>query len=323
MQADFSYDSAGSSAGFQLSVTILADRPVVREDMREDVLEAGFRVRSCVGLTEYADGNDDPLGDLVLIDCALPDAAAMATLSRIDSRVEKAGAQLIVSTTMAALDTVFACLAFGGAQILVEPSRGERIVAFGQVLALVPGSRVRELAADDRAMLLRLTEQVGSLAHRLENLPSGRRAGGGAFSFEAPVQAWTPQDPGATSPGAPPLPDGESIRTLIRHRQARARFLDVALFADPAWDILLDLAAAKAERRKVSVTSLCIAAGVPATTGLRWIGQMVDSGLLLRIADPADKRRVHIALADETADAMARYFSEIGVRSDVPLRQVV
>jgi len=37
--------------------------------------------------------------------------------------------------------------------------------------------------------------------------------------------------------------------------------------ADPAWDMLLDLTAARAESRAVSVSSLCIAAGVPTTTG--------------------------------------------------------
>ena len=103
----------------------------------------------------------------------------------------------------------------------------------------------------------------------------------------------------------------------------RLRYFDGSLFADPAWDILLDLAAARAERQQVSVTSLCIAAGVPATTALRWIGQMVEAGLLVRLSDPHDRRRAYIALADivierievimkGTADAMARYCAEVG-----------
>ncbi|HAD18176.1 MAG TPA: MarR family transcriptional regulator, partial [Erythrobacter sp.] len=63
---------------------------------------------------------------------------------------------------------------------------------------------------------------------------------------------------------------------------------------------------------RVSVTSLCIAAGVPATTALRWIGQMVDADLLMRVSDPHDRRRAYIALADTTADAMASYLAEVG-----------
>ena len=60
------------------------------------------------------------------------------------------------------------------------------------------------------------------------------------------------------------------------------------------------------------VTSLCIAAAVPATTALRWIAQMTEMGLLVREQDPEDKRRAFIALSDSAADAMARYFDELG-----------
>ena len=54
------------------------------------------------------------------------------------------------------------------------------------------------------------------------------------------------------------------IREL--QRQLRARFFDGELFADPTWDMLLDLTAARVEHTRVSVTSLCIASGVPPTT---------------------------------------------------------
>ena len=322
MQADFAYQPVHDGAGFQLTVTILADRETVRGDMRSDAEAAGFRVRECCRLDEYASGATAALGDLVLIDCVEVDGAIMALLSRLDMRVEKAGAHMVVSTELDSLDAVFGCFAQSGAQILVEPGRAERIVAIGRVLAHVPNLRLRELAEEDRMMLLRLTEQVGGIAQRLEGvtgqIAAGQREGGGAFRFEAPTQSWAGKDEGRlvrhTAP-APRLPEGGVIRQVIRQRQLRARFFEAELFADPAWDILLDLAAARAEGREVCVTSLCIAAGVPATTALRWIGQMVDSGLLVRIPDPADRRRAHIALADSTADMMARYFAAIDLGS--------
>jgi DNA-binding MarR family transcriptional regulator len=113
-------------------------------------------------------------------------------------------------------------------------------------------------------------------------------------------------------PPRPSLPDPRLVRRIIQQRQLRARFFDPALFGDPAWDMLLDLTAARAEHTRVSVTSLCIASGVPLTTALRWIGQMVDSGLLERQEDDTDKRRAFIALSDQAAEAMARYFAELG-----------
>lgn len=82
--------------------------------------------------------------------------------------------------------------------------------------------------------------------------------------------------------------------------------------------MLLDLTAARAEHLRVSVTSLCIASAVPPTTALRWITQMTDMGLMERLNDETDRRRAFIALTDKAADAMARYFAELG-RSAVKL----
>ena len=322
MQADFSYEPVYDGAGCQLGVTILADRDAVRAQMRDDAVAAGFRVLECCRLDEFASGSLAALGDLVLVDCLAADAETMALLARLDMRAGKSGAQMVISTGMEALDAVFGCFSMSGAQILVEPGRAERIIAVGRVLADVPNLRLRELAEEDRLMLLRLTEQVGKMAERIERLSPGQREGGGAFRLEAAAQAWRGQDAESVRAEVPSLPDAAAIRAVIRRRQMRAKFFDADLFADPAWDILLDLAAARAGRERVSVTSLCIAAGVPATTALRWIAQMVDSGLLLRIPDPADRRRAHIALADSTADAMARYFREAGIGSSQQIAAV-
>lgn len=102
------------------------------------------------------------------------------------------------------------------------------------------------------------------------------------------------------------------MRRIIRQRQLRARFFDGELFADPAWDILLDLTAARVEHTRVSVTSLCIASGVPPTTALRWIAQMRETGLVERVEDESDKRRAFISLTDKAADGMARFFAVLG-----------
>ena len=91
----------------------------------------------------------------------------------------------------------------------------------------------------------------------------------------------------------------------------RAQYFPAKLFADPAWDMLLDLYAAQLERKPVSVSSLCIAAGVPTTTALRWIKAMTDDGLLVRKDDPQDGRRILIGLSESAGDALARYFGAL------------
>jgi DNA-binding MarR family transcriptional regulator len=74
--------------------------------------------------------------------------------------------------------------------------------------------------------------------------------------------------------------------------------------------MLLDLMAARCERQKVSVSSLCIAAAVPATTALRWLKAMTSAGLVVRKSDVTDGRRVFIDLSDQSAGAMRAYLSQ-------------
>ncbi|MCP5395901.1 MAG: winged helix DNA-binding protein [Sphingomonadaceae bacterium] len=316
-QADFAYAPANDAAGLPLTVSIFADRPHLREQMCEDAGAAGFRLGQTGALAALVDGPDlCPLGELVLLDCPQLDGAAMAALARLDMRISHSGAQLVVSTSVEALDDVFGCLDQSRPQILVDPTRAERVIALGRVLARMPTMRLRELNEDDRLTLLRLTEQVGEIAQRLERLSGSAEGESSAFRFGSPNPKYRGPDNDASESLArkprAPLPDARLVRQIIRQRQARARFFEGELFADPAWDILLDLTAARVERKRVSVTSLCIASGVPPTTALRWISQMTEAGLLDRVEDETDRRRAFIQLSDKAADAMARYFAEMG-----------
>lgn len=99
----------------------------------------------------------------------------------------------------------------------------------------------------------------------------------------------------------------DMVKKIIKLRRMRDNFFESELFADPAWDILLDLMAARLSNATVSVSSLCIAAAVPATTGLRWITSMTKNGMLVRKSDPMDARRVFIDLSDETFDKLEAY----------------
>lgn len=326
-QANFAYSApANDAAGLPLALSIYADRAHVREQLREDAEAAGFRIAEAGDMAALLDGEARALGEVVLLDCPAIDAAGLAALARLDLRVANVGAHLIVSTSVAALDDVFGCLDQSDPQLLVDPSRAERVIALGRVLAKIPNLRLRELSDEDRLVLLRLTEQIGQIAERLGRLEVPLREGEGqhgamgghpgAFRFESPRKGFTGPEGEAgdrlVRATRPPLPDPRLIRWIIRQRELRARFFDGDLFADPAWDMLLDLTAARAEHVRVSVTSLCIASGVPPTTALRWVGQMIESGLLERVEDEADRRRAFVTLSDKAADAMARYFVELG-----------
>ncbi len=105
--------------------------------------------------------------------------------------------------------------------------------------------------------------------------------------------------------------DAALVRAMIRARRLRDRFFGSELFADPAWDMLLDLMAARLDGQRVAVSSLCIAAAVPATTALRWIKTLTEHGLFVRVADPQDGRRVYIELSDQAAAALENYLRAV------------
>jgi hypothetical protein len=324
---DFAYGAVEDSSGLPARVAIFANRASAREQIAADLCGAGFRTVDGGEITNLLEGPIALLGDVVIVDCPLIEGKTLAALARLDMRIARAGAKLIVATSIDALDAVFAALDQCDPQILVQPSRAERIIAVGRVLADLGNARVREMTEEDRLGLLHLSRQVEAIAHKLEGL-SGRDASDTSHhALRAHANAGLGErlpDPDAQPAGfarfnsaRPPLPDPRLVRKLIAGRQARARYFDRELFADPAWDMLLDLTAAQAEHQRVSVTSLCIAAEVPATTALRWIKQLVDCGVFERVADPNDRRRAFIALSDKSTEAMARYFAEV----EMPLLQ--
>lgn len=111
----------------------------------------------------------------------------------------------------------------------------------------------------------------------------------------------------------------ETVRKVVQARHLRYQFFDMELFADPAWDMLLDLFRAEIAQLRVSVSSLSIAANVPPTTALRWINTMTNAGLFRRLEDPNDRRRVFVELSPMASDAMRRYFKHLDKRSEEPL----
>ena len=77
--------------------------------------------------------------------------------------------------------------------------------------------------------------------------------------------------------------------------------------------MLLDLMNERLAGKEVAVSSLCIAAGVPQTTGLRRIDDLIRAGLLVRREDPRDRRRVFVDLADTAVERLNRYMDEMNI----------
>jgi len=101
------------------------------------------------------------------------------------------------------------------------------------------------------------------------------------------------------------------IRNMLKLRRNRDRIFGKDIFADPAWDILLELYASALGQYRMSVTNLCDGAAVPNTTALRWIKQLEERGLIVRNPDPMDGRRSFLMLSGEGLEAMNAYFRTV------------
>lgn len=103
-----------------------------------------------------------------------------------------------------------------------------------------------------------------------------------------------------------------TARRLIEERRARRRFLAEDLFHEPAWDMLLALYLAHREQRVVNVKTLVAAADAPVTTSQRWIDHLGKLGLVERVTDPVDRRRIEVSLSEAGRRALEDYLTAIG-----------
>jgi DNA-binding MarR family transcriptional regulator len=102
-----------------------------------------------------------------------------------------------------------------------------------------------------------------------------------------------------------------AIRQGLLARSQRGRFFNSRLFADPAWDMLLELYAASLTERRLTVSRLAERSGVPLTTALRWICTLEKEQLIAREDDRFDRRRMFLSLTDKGRSAMSAYFEEL------------
>lgn len=99
-----------------------------------------------------------------------------------------------------------------------------------------------------------------------------------------------------------------AVARLRSVRALRARFLPAHLFADPSWDMLLDLYDAELAGLQVNVTSLSVSASLPLTTALRRLEVLEERGLVNRLEDPGDRRKTMVRLTGAGLGAMEAFF---------------
>jgi DNA-binding MarR family transcriptional regulator len=235
--------------------------------------------------------------------------------SEIADYLQEHDSEALVWSDLEEIDAAYAALPADRCHFFLDSADWQAVAVLTGVARQVRKYRMHDSSRKDETVALhRISNELADFARTLARIADQDDDSGGVVRDKpvgfrpAPQGLFDGLEKLVTTAAPKPL----NVRSIIKLRRMRDRFFEPALFADPGWDILLDLFAAQEEGKAVSVSSLCIAASVPPTTALRWITNMTEAGLLVRVQDPGDARRVFIELSENARRQMQAYFEAIG-----------
>lgn len=293
---------------------LLCESPDIAAAIAEDV-SAVHNIAACDAPLSADIDITDKGWDILFLQCDAQFDAALQLLEQLTKLPLISRPAVILQISIEALDELFPVAEMLEADILIGNDRAERIAA---LLGTKQRSSLAEQDDETAIMLRRLTEQMDMFARKLDSFETAAQKNSDApfitgrlASPEDGFRGAKDSSSWLVSSGKAGHMSASDVRRIIAARRLRDKVFGDDLFADPAWDILLDLYAAFLEERQVSVSSLCIAAAVPPTTALRWLKLMTKSGWLQRQADPMDRRRVYMQLSAKSLKNMQKYLNDL------------
>lgn len=130
----------------------------------------------------------------------------------------------------------------------------------------------------------------------------------------------TPQNDGRahgdTSLPQPSVPASEQslfaaiAQSELHNRRRRDSLIGHALFAEPAWDMMLRLYIDHHRGQAVDITQLCASSAVAATTALRWIGILIEHKLITHSPAGSHEVDIRLRLSAQGIEEMERYLRD-------------
>lgn len=125
------------------------------------------------------------------------------------------------------------------------------------------------------------------------------------------------EEPSPEQSSGPEEPDDEVIylkgleiaKTWLKSLGWRDDMLDKKIFGDRCWEMMLQVYCAEHEKYEVKVTSLT--PGAPPNSASRRSIKLEKMGLVVRVDDPTDKRRLLVRLTDKGRRWMREYLDRL------------
>lgn len=316
-------------------ILLVSDDPQLRALYINAIELLGGR---CMSLS--LDFQDDDLADrlnvaAIVIQITEWNDAQEESLKRAELYCQSLHLPLLIRTDLDLLDSTLAAVQYSHVEHLLSDSVAELFVSLEHRTKQSISSLFADRDEIDLADLKKISADVERIAKALVQLSGPEQSDGVRPLIDNPFHetadtkladspvSFKPMQPSDANVSKPDIASGnlatglshpisaEEVRGLIKARRLRDQYFSAELFTDPAWDMLLDLMAARLEGTKVAVSSLCIAASVPPTTALRWIKTMTEEQIFLRKADEKDGRRIFIELSDDATAGMVGFFAMI------------
>lgn len=106
-------------------------------------------------------------------------------------------------------------------------------------------------------------------------------------------------------------------RIIVTNRQRRQAYFPSIAFGEPSWDMILHLYLSDISGQPIDVSSLCASSGAPKTTALRHLDKLTGAGLVKRIGDATDARRIFVRPDDALRERIGQWFDRVMLSLDV------
>jgi FixJ family two-component response regulator/DNA-binding MarR family transcriptional regulator len=201
-------------------------------------------------------------------------------------------ARIIFCTGYADVNVTIEALRLGAVEFLKKPIEPAELLA-----AVRKAADDYRQEVDGRALDVAATRDLVQIVEQFK-------------SFILTGKGQLPAAAGAPSAAA----GGDRLRKtshFLAIRKLRDVHLPTAEFDEPLWFMLLDLYHSQITGQRVSISNLCLSSGIPQTTALRRIEELVGRGLVRRVPDQSDRRRAFVELSDDGHARISRFLDSV------------